>query len=125
MYVYYKMNKQDKKKLELYEKFIKELKSINIESTNIENINNTDSLRESIIIEKDNSKKLRSDLTESFMVIENGKDLKELNKRDLDIILEQDSYAKYQNANYYCQKANGLYKIGYYALSIGKWFILL
>lgn len=113
------MSSKDKKKLEIYNKFIKEIQEL--EDKNI--------LAESMIIEKDNygnlNKKVKSDLTESFLVIETGKNLKELNKRDQDIILEQDSYAKYQNINNYYQKANGLYKIGYYALSIGKWLILL
>ncbi len=73
----------------------------------------------------DLNKKVKSDLTESFLVIDHGKNLNELNKKEQNIIKEQDSYSKYQNTNAYCQKASGLYKIAYYAISIGKWFILL
>lgn len=112
-----------KKKLELYENFMKGVNDMK----DIETDDNP--LAESMIFEKDNygnlNKKVKSDLTESFLVIENGKKLEELNKKEQDIIKEQDSYSNYQNASAYCQKASGLYKVAYYALSIGKWFVVL
>lgn len=117
-----------KKKLELYENFMKGMKDIEADDNYNQNYNGN-SLTESVIFEKDNygnlNKKVKSDLTESFLVIENGKKLEELNKREQDIIKEQDSYSNYQNASAYCQKASGLYKVAYYALSIGKWFVVL
>lgn len=109
------------KKLELYENFVKDMKDIEISNNNL--------LGESVIIEKDNwgnlNKKIRSDLTESFLVVENGKNLIELNKKEQGSITEQDAYSNYQNAETYLKKANGVYTVAYYAMRIGKWFLLL
>ncbi|ARF09582.1 hypothetical protein Indivirus_1_205 [Indivirus ILV1] len=107
------------RKLELYENFVKDIKTID----------NNNLLKESIIIEKDNygnsNKKLKSDLTESFLIVDKGKNLNELDKKEQDIIKEQDSYSNYQNANTYIKKANNAYTISCYVVSIGKWFLLL
>ena len=116
-----------KKKLDMYENFVKDMQKLEI----IEERNNShyNPLEESVIIEKDNSgnqvKKIRSDLSESFMVVEKGKNMQELNKKERDIIKEQDAYSNYQNTNAHFKKANGAYKAAYYVLSVGKWLLLL
>jgi len=114
-----------KKKLDMYENFVKDMHN---EERNNHN-HNYNPLAESVIIEKDNSgnqvKKIRSDLSESFMVVEKGKNMQELNKKEQDIIKEQDAYSNYQNTNAHFKKANGAYKAAYYVLSVGKWLLLL
>ena len=112
-----------KKKLELYDNFVKEMKHLEIKDEY------SGSLGESIIIEKDNYghnvKKVPSDLTESFLIVENGKNINELNKKDQAVLKEQDSYYNYKNTSNHFQKANIVYKGIYYTLSVGKWLLLL
>ena len=115
--------KKLKKKLDIYEKLVQDMKEID------NNDNSHNSLRESVIIEKDNygniNKKVQSDLSESFFIVDHGKNISELNKKEQNIILEQDSYHKYKKTNEYMQKASGVYGAAYYVLRIGKWFLLL
>ena len=112
-----------KKKLELYEKLMSDMKELEAHDPSY------NPLAESVIVEKDNygniNKKVKSDLTESFLIVDHGKNLSELSKREQQVILEQDSYHKYKKTTEYLQKANGVYGVAYYALSIGKWFLLL
>jgi hypothetical protein len=113
------------KKLDIYEKFIKELQEIDKKDEQY----NYNPLEESVIIEKDNfgniNKKVRSDLSESFLIIDKGKDLKELNKSEHAIIKEQDSYHKYKNTTEYLSRADGVYKTIGYIIKYGKWLLLI
>ncbi|AYV76884.1 MAG: hypothetical protein Barrevirus3_4 [Barrevirus sp.] len=112
-----------KQKLDLYENFLKDVKDLDI------NTDNNSDLRESMIIEKDNygniNKKIRSELGESFLLIDKGKNIGELDKREQNVILEQDSYHNYQNGNEYLKKLGSLYTVAYYGIKVGKWLLLL
>ena len=116
--------KKLKKKLDTYEKFMKELQELDKSE-----IKYTNPLQESVIVEKDNfgniNKKVRSDLSESFLIVDKGKNLLELDKKEQQVILEQDSYHKYKNTSDKLQKANGVYKAARYVIGIGKWLIFL
>jgi hypothetical protein len=117
--------KKIKKKLDTYEKFIKEIHELDKSELRY----NTNPMEESIIIDKDNfgniNRKVRSDLSESFLIVDRTKDLSELNKKEQQIILEQDSYHNYKNASNKLQKANGVYKVARYVIGVGKWLIFL
>lgn len=117
-----------KKKMDAYEKFIQELKEIDDKKPQ-EVQYNFNPLEESVIIEKDNegniNRKVRSDLSESFLIVDRGKNLVELDKKEQQIILEQDSYHKYKNTSEYLSKASGVYKVIGYTIKYGKWLLLL
>jgi len=114
------------KKVELYEKFFKEMKALEAEEKN--NDMNNNPLGESIVIKKDKNgdknMKINSNLSESFLVINGGKNLKELNQKDQAIINEQKNLHDYTSAKKYVEKANGVYSVIRYIVGIGKWFIL-
>jgi len=115
------------KKVELYEKLMSDMKALDEHEQKQYTSNNP--LLESVIIEKDNygniNKKVKSDLTESFLIIDHGKNLSELPKREQQVITEQDSYYKYKKTTAYFEKAKGISGAAYYALSIGKWLLLI
>lgn len=113
-----------KKKLEIYEKCMKDLR--NLESDDNETFQD---LGESIIIAKDNegnlNKKIRSELSESILVIEKGKNLDELSKKEQTVINEQDNYRAYDQTKNATDKLGTVYSICYYGLSIGKMIMFL
>lgn len=114
-----------KKRLDTYEQFMKELQELDKQDTNY----NTNPLEESVIVEKDNfgniNKKVRSDLTESFLVVDRPKNLKELSKKEQQSIEEQDSYHNYKNTSEKIKKAKGYYAPVGYIMKFGKWLIFL
>ncbi len=119
------------KKIELYENFINDMRKLDEELFNngFNNEFNNKSLEESIIIEKDNhgnrNMKVRSDLSESFLVINNGKNLEELSKRDKSAIDEQDNLYNYNQAKEYVDKTNNVVSWGYYVIKWGKWLMFI
>jgi hypothetical protein len=112
-----------KKKLEVYEKCFNDLR-------NIDNIQEKNTfLEESIIVEKDNVgnrvMKIPSDLTESFLVVDKGKNLNELNKNEEYGLKCQNDLHDYQKTKDYFKKAHGLYSFSYYVLKLSKWILLI
>lgn len=108
------------KKIRAYEKCLMEIKELD------KNID----LTQSMILEKDLNgirKTVKSDLTESFMVIEDedGKTIDDLNKKEQNVIHEQDNLHNYLHAKTYMDKLSVPYTIISYALGIGKWFAFI
>lgn len=123
-----------KKKIEKYKETLNYLLDENLNDTNyINNTSNTDDnydnsdLYESIIIYKDNDgytqKKINSNLGESFLIVENGKDLSELNKNELRAVNKQNNLRKYEKIKKYVKKTNSVYGIISSVAKIGKYFI--
>lgn len=116
------------RKIDLYEKFIKDMKILESEGGGNTSGNKID-LEESIIIEKDiegnRNMKVRSDLSESFLVVDKGKKLEELPRREHNAIVEQDNLHNYIVAKEYADNIKSKYAIVRYAFKIGKWFMLL
>lgn len=87
------------------------------------------SLEESIIIAKDNfgnqTFKINSELSESFLVIEKGKNLNELSKHERNALKELDDLHNFQKNKEYLNKASGIYTFAYYLVGIGKWILLI
>lgn len=110
-----------KEKIKLYENFMKELKKYEV------NDSNENTLECSIIIEKDNegfrNKKIKSNLNESFLLIESGKNLEELDNDEYQIITLQDDLLKVDNAKSLIKKAGIVYTIATYVLKLGAWLI--
>jgi hypothetical protein len=113
------------KKVDIYERFFKEMKELEEEENKYKSF---EALTESVYIEKDNdgnrNMKVKSHLSESFILIDKGKDLTELNKRDQNAINEQKNLHDYTVAKEYVEEANGIYSIVRFAFSIGKWLVL-
>ena len=110
-----------KKKIMLYEKFFEEMKKIEEEE-----IINVQDLTESVFVEKDDhgllSKKIKSNLTESFLVIDRGKDLTHLSQKEQNILNEQTNLHNYNNIK---KQAGIVGKVFGYAISWGKWLAIL
>jgi len=104
------------KKLKIYEQFVNALKE-----TDEEDLNKC-ILDESIIIEKNNDgnfeKKIKSNLSESILIVDKGKNLDDLNKKEQASIGEQDNLAAYQNTINYSQKGVTIYTVGYYTVAV-------
>jgi len=113
------------KKLELYEKFFKEMKRIDEEASD----HNTNIMDDSIIIEKDlegnHNKKVPSDLTESFLIIDKVKDLTRLSQKEQKAVNEQNNLHNYNKLKQYGKNAGVAYGVLGYVWSIGKWFAFL
>ena len=118
------------KKILLYENFFKEMKKIEDEE-NRNNImhKNATILDNSIIIERDlegyTNKKVPSDLSESFLIIDKGKDLTHLSQKEQKAICEQDNLYNYNEIKKYSEKASIVGNVLGYVWSIGKWFAIL
>lgn len=112
-----------KKKVEIYERCMKDLKELREEEKEIID------LEQSVILEKDNfgnlAKKIPSDLSESILVVDKGKKLSELSKKEQAAIKEQDNYYAYDQTKNITSQASTVYKATYYALSICKWVMVL
>ena len=110
-----------KKRLDIYEKCMKELQELDEE-----NYGNFQNLEESIIISKDNNgninKKIYSNLGESILVIEKGKKLDELNKKEQNVIMEQDNYRAYEQTIKASERVNTIMS---YVLRIGKFILFI
>ena len=113
------------KKVDIYERFFKEMKQLEEEENKYKS---AEALTDSIYIEKDmdgnRHMKVKSNLSESFILIDKGKDLTELNKKDQNIINEQKNLHDYVTTKEYVEQANGVHKVIRYVVGIGKWFIL-
>jgi|LakMenE18May11ns_1017448.scaffolds.fasta_scaffold9577307_2 hypothetical protein len=114
-----------RKKVNLYEKLLSEIKTL--EENMVDDDKITD-LENSIIIENDvdgnRNMKIKSDLSESFMIIEDARNLKELSQREVHAIKEQDNLNNFMKVKCYIDKVNSVYGVVNYALKIGKWFII-
>lgn len=108
------------KKLELYEKFFNDMKEI--DNQLFEN----SELGKSIII-KDNygnkTTKIKSNLSESILVVNNGKNLDELNITERQSIEEQDNLYNYNKTKEYFNKASGVVSWGTTIVKWGKWLL--
>ena len=82
------------------------------------------SLYESVIIDK-NTKKVKSDIGESFLVIESGKDLSEVDIKEYNAIVEQDELVNFIKAKNYIKKTGYLYSIGSTVVKVGAFIGLL
>lgn len=104
------------KKLKIYEQFVSALKE-----TDEEDLHQC-ILDESIVIGKNNDgnfeKKIKSNLSESILIVDKGKKLDELSKIEQKSIKEQDNLAAYQNTIDYSQKGVTIYTVGYYTVTI-------
>ena len=112
------------RKLLLYEKFFAEMKKIEQEEGT-----NNDLMYESIIIEKDlegnRNKKVPSDLSESFLIIDRGKDLTHLSQKEQRAINEQDNLHNYNKVKKYSEKASFVGNVLGYVWGIGKWLAFI
>ena len=109
-----------KKKVEIYEKCLNDLK----------NLDELPDLENSIIIVKDNEgnmvKKIPSDLSESFLIIDdNGKETYEMTDQEINNVDSQNNLHDYNSAKKYFQKAGVLYSFAYCVFKFGKWVLLL
>ena len=115
------------KKIELYENFFREMKILENEEKMIKNANNN-MMENNIIIDKDENgnriTKLKSNLSESFIIVDHGKNITELDKKDQFVINEQKNLHDYAETKQYVEKANGIYSVVKYVINIGKWFVL-
>lgn len=114
-----------KKKIMLYEKFFEKMKKIEEEE-----LINGKELTESILIIKDNdghtNKKVPSNLTESFLIIDKGKNLKHLSKKDQNILNEQTNLHNYNKIKEQIDNNVGIVgTVVGYAISVGKWLAIL
>lgn len=107
-----------RKKVKRYEEILKDL------------IDEESELTESSIFEKDRDgniqKKVMTTLGESFWVVDQGRDLSELNKSIYQAIKKQDSYRNYKNVETNFKTAGGVYGWANYILGVGNlvvWFL--
>ena len=102
-----------RKKLQLYEKFVNDLKELELDN----------------LAKKEENKEIKeSTLSESYMVVETGKNLKELPNRELKQIKEQDNLYSYNKIKEYVDKTNTIasfVKYVQYGVSIGKWLLFI
>lgn len=110
-----------KKKIMVYEKFFAEMKKIEDEE-----LLNNPQITDSIIIEKDyngiTNKKIPSDLTESFLIIDKGKDLRHLSRKEQNIINEQDNLHNYNEIK---KQVGIIGTVMSYTISFGKWLAII
>lgn len=64
-------------------------------------------------------KKIRSNLTESFIVVDTGKDLDELDKKEINTIKMQDDLKNYTQTKQYIGKFSGVYSAVGMAVGVG------
>lgn len=109
-----------KKKVILYERFFEEMKKLEEEMINKLN------LEESVIVERDmngyTNKKIRSNLTESFLVIDKGKDLTRLSQKEQNALKSQDNLRVYTKVK---DKVGIVGTVLGYFVSIGQWLAIL
>ncbi len=113
--------KKAQMKLNRYEQALKILMDDSIvgqlDNNNYNNHNNYDNshMYESIIIEKDmegnQNKKIRSDLGQSFLILDRGKNIDELDKIERKALNKQNELKEYENYATYYRKGNSIYGI--------------
>lgn len=107
-----------RKKILIYDKFFQEMKKLEDETV--------DHLEESIIIQRNDQgithKTIHSNLTESFLIIDKGKDLRHLNLKEQAVINEQTNLHHYNQIK---DKVGVASTVIGYVVSVGKWFALL
>jgi hypothetical protein len=104
------------KKLDLYEKFFKEMKEIELLEAQYDNPDNFD------IIEND---KIRTNLSNSILVINKGDKILELPQKDQNAIHEQDNLHNFLKAKTYLEKTSKVYSTLKYIINAGKWLLFL
>jgi len=87
--------------------------------------NNFEDLEESIIFERDKdgvlSKKINSDIGESFIIMDEKKDLKEINKKEYNTIKEQENLHQYNKGSSVLKKLGPIYTVGSTTIKYGKY----
>lgn len=83
-------------------------------------------MNESIILEKDSDgnfvNKLKSNLSESFLVVDKEKDIRELNRNQYNRILDQNTFHTFNNAVSYINRMTNLGSIFRYASAFSSFF---
>ena len=81
---------------------------------------------DSMIIFKDNDgyyqKKVRSEIGESYLILDENRDIDELNQSERNIIKRQDDFKKYDNVCKQLNKFSSVYGWGVAIVSCGRWF---
>lgn len=106
-----------KRKLEKYESVISALVS--------EMNTHEDDKNKTIIFEEDGYevKNVNSDIGENYCIMDNKKNLEELNKDELKSLEKQTEYHNYENITKYVDKGSVVYKISNTITKAGKFFI--
>lgn len=122
-----------KNKLERYQRAIdilleEDSEEIELVDDNTYYSNNTNNfLYESLIVESNNEgemvTKAKPDIGESFMVVDNCKNLNELSREERRSIRRQSDFASYDKVSKASKKGSFLYSIGSTAVSVGRYFI--
>ena len=114
------------KKIQAYEKFMTEMKDIEDVGAPV---SGNSMLEESVIFERDCDgnleKKVRSDLTESVLVLDSMKKVDDAYKKERDIIKEQDNLASYDRLVSCTDKATGVYTAGSVIFSMVRFALIL
>ena len=63
------------------------------------------------------------DIVESYIVIDSGKNLAEINKDEQAAIKKQDEFANYESTAKYFKKGTTVYGIGCTVVNVGKYFV--
>ena len=115
--MYNEENARLRYKLQKCEDLLKEL---------LEEKNDSDSENE-IFMEENNDghfdKKIYSDLGESFILLEEFKDLDELDRREQKLLKEQDNLKNYEKNKKYFNKFISAYGLGIIVTNIGRFLI--
>jgi hypothetical protein len=86
-------------------------------------------LSASIIIEKDSDgnlqKKIKSNLDGSIIVIDKGKNIKDLSKKERDSIEEQDNLHNYNNLVNRAGSATGIYTVAFGVINVVRLVLFL
>lgn len=84
-------------------------------------------LEDSIIIETDNDgyekKKVITDFGDSFLIMENGKDIEELDKKDQKVIYAQNDFYRYRKTVDAAKGVGNTYCTANIVIGIGKWIL--
>lgn len=114
-----------KKKLAIYEKCLREIKEL-------DDINDYDIETEhqyEIHLEKNNNgetvKKISSDLSESYLVIDDYKTIDQISSRERTTIKSQDVLSNVEDKKKYIKKASKVYGIGNFMYGVGKMIFFL
>lgn len=123
-----------KKKLAVYEDLINEIKEEeelidqkeNKYSKNHDPTSRITNLTESIIVEVDDhgrsDKKLKSDLSESFLIVEDQKDIESLPKEEQNALNEYRNFQKYDATVGYMNEGITVYKTTRFFLDMARFF---
>lgn len=119
--------KKAKKKIDKYEKAMKILLDDSVIQETFVGSDRSSNMYESVIFEKNIDgemlKKHNSDLGESYIILEKGKNIDHLSNKERRAIEEQDNLKNYENTKKYVNKGTYLYGAIRIATKIGGFFI--